>query len=894
MTQPILINRSVKFLDAAIDEIEKMGQKYNSTISVHDMLIDSKIKDDVTRFLSNLGDTMYDFQLAKDDVLRRKRYEQCVSNLFFAFFMVFLVSSTIILLSLHKILPKEDMQYRQYNIVAICIVLYLFIIGTCIYIKKFVLIARGFNMSMFLQHKYVQKLTEMMSIEKFSFNSANRMTINTNNPILVLYTSLTKGWTTKMNIVINEEIPQSCDVIRSTTNELDFLTRCVPPSHGGHVYPFIGFDSVFPVNDIRSGVISFDQSLQSVNMYKSINYLKSIMLDLTSVTVDRPQLVQDIANVFTQYVSLVNDLALTHDGCVAITVDDATSCLNLCMSDDTCNAATYDTSSKACLLCKQKDHDIQFVYNPANLQNTMIKSSSSISRIQYSSGVDKLYIASSFSPSTCTLQDSGCLIGHNGAQTYKEKRPHSTQYCAISGKDLRYALYQHVISSDELVSKSISTNYQTMLSTYSVQFTAKVCQVYRAKDPFFDVHFNTALIDDVIEVVTASLGKTVNLVCVSLLKSILMACPVILLRPDATKMDKYISLSVFSKKIGSMNTKSFVNEFAHHIETIRTCSKGLYFLNTYYESSQLVHDLYTNIFKISMVFLPIIYAISIISAGLSWTCMFYMILLGVIIFEVMYTYHKKSSILFSINETLKDVNNRLIISASNSAVINTFGMVTSDHVVPQHTSVSQPSKTSVDHMFQSLETNCIVSEATTLKIPTNTVNLPNLYNNILDVLKAYDKCNDVTVDEPGHPPFPLLKFLCVFCLLVVSLIGFNYLNLILKPVQNIQYITKMNNLVKSLPSSLGTKGSLGTRPYTGPDSLQSQVPLRDRYHDVFAYRRGASIFSQAESLIAFTTSTVVVILLSVLIVRDADSFQAKIYNSTQYRDKEGCIRFNTM
>lgn len=885
MSQPMLINRSMKYLESAINDIANMALKYTSTISVSSMMSNAQMKDDVTRFLSSLGDTLYKFQLARDDVAHKCRYKQMITSFFYTLFVAVIVCLVLWMVNLDVDLMKFD-----YLCIALCLTLYCFIIGTCTYITAYVVISRSFNMNMITQHKYVQKLTEMMTISAFS----STVSINTNNPILIFYTSMVKGWKSRMNIVINEMIPQSCDVVRATTNEQDFLTRCIPPSHSGHVYPFLGLDSVFPINDIKAGVQSFDQSLQSSDLYESIGYIKTLLLDQQSVVLNREQVIHALADVFVNYFSLVSDLSVKPDAAhVIIKVDDAAACFNSCLSDKTSQAATFDASTKLCTLCPERN--LQFTYSGQSSRSSLLKTSQDLTTIEYPSGVERLYLASSFSPASCASRDMGCLVGKNGAPSYLEKNPSQTRYCAIAGADIRYALYEFSITNSRIVSIAKMTNYQVMLSTYSSQYTQKVCDVYKNIDPFFSISFNSALIDDIITSVYESMGKTLNVVCRSLLNDILLACPNSL--TTESLRDRYITREEFAIKIALMTSGVYVNTLGYHIDRIRSCSKGLLVLNESYDSSVIKHDSFVNIFIISIIFLPVLYLATTVSLWYhnvcGWIHTLFMLLIGLVMFEIVFSVNKKSHVLFDVNRTLTEANNDIVVKSSETAISLIYKSILVNSKVPWSTSsvCNQDPVPTIDHMM-AMMSSCTISTQNTLVAAEGDTS--DLYDNLVSLIKAYDKCNTISVRDATTPPFPVLKFGFFILLLILAVIFLVYLVNTLQPALNIKrlQLLQMNN----------NKQNITDTTYTQTEHHDMFWNEWNRKIDVLV--PGTKVISSDSmyipgiqmntGLLVSIIACVLVILVSILVVKDANSFEDRVYNSTKYRNRDGCINMSAM
>lgn len=885
-----LINRSVKYLDAAIDAISDMSTKHASIITINEMLKNSKTKDEVTRFLSDLGNNLYNFHLAKDNIMSKKRHDQGLLTLFFAMFITSIVASGLGMISIHSLdLPAILLKcMKQYMLVIVGVVLYLLIIGTCLYVTKYITLARSFNMNIINHHKYVQKLTEMLNIQKLS----STMVINTNNPVLVFYTSLTKGWNTNMKIIINEEIPESCDLINSTTNEKDFLTRCIPPSHAGHVYPFLGVDAVFPVNDVREGVKSFDVDLLTDNLYNSVNYMKSILLDQTTVSVSRSQLVNDISEVFLSYISIIDGLSIKSNDFVSIAkVDDIQTCFNLCFEDPTCQAATFDSEMKSCSLLKKTDlNSLQFEYKPQGCLKTVVKTSTAsnnTSEINYPLGVNTLNIASMFTSSPCSINDIGCLIGENGAPSYIQNKNGlvDSRYSFIAGTDMKYARYKYVESNLKLVRSSRSKNYQDMLSNYNTHFINKVCEIYQSSDPYGDTAFNTSLISDIQDVITTALGTDVSVLCVSEINSILLACPAALLTRKRTIQDKYIDIHAFYNKILNFTSAEFVEKFIYHIDRIRKSCKGVLDMQHYYDSSMVLNDSNSNVFKISMAVLPIIYATFIVSTDFTRINKFYLALMGIIAFEVLYTYNQKANAVFSVNKSVKDQNDNIIVRASSEALMSIFSMITLDHAIPLKIDPTLvASHVPVEHMYFQIVENCLFSEASHLIINASSHNFQTLFENILQLLKTYESCNGLIVRDPGISPFPLLKVCLFLSLLCISLIGFLYLVDVIDPIEQIRYIKKLDYITKSLPSNLTNPGS--------NKAVVKEIPNQENIFSFLVQSQNASQTSQWDVSKTYTLACVslaIVVIASVLIVRDANTFETRIYNSSEYRNNSACL-----
>lgn len=879
MSQPRIINKTISILETAIDSIDEMARKHSSTISVKSMNESPALKDDVIRFLSDLGNTLYKFQLAKDDIVKKKNYSQKTATLIL---MLSLGSIVVLCVILMRRVDLGNMTLSTIILIGVvaCLVVYCMIVGISNYITKVVVIAKQYNMNKMLDNIDVKKLTDMLNV-----CPEGNMIINTNNPLLTYYTAQTKGWKIKMNVMINELIPDSCDNVTPTTLEHAFLTTCVPPSHAGHVYPFLGLDSVFSIHDIKAGVKAFDMSRQQSDLYDSIKYLKNLMMEEQNVAVSREQLAFDIAQVLNGSIAIISDLLLISQDSVHTSTHtpDEVTCFKMCLGDEGNVAASYDTASNECVIFR--DNNLKFTYDPLNNASTLLRRSGDTSSIRYKEGVSKTYVEGSFKVSECSGLTNGCLKGSNGAPSYLETKGNSTKYPSISGTDKKYGLWTYNTTNARIVDASKS---QTTLLEYSNYFVDRVVSVYRLKDPFSSVLFNSDLIRDIEEIVKQSTCDDVSCTAMGTVHDILMAVPAKLL--DGFEPTTYVTHEQFLLKIAGMTTDAYVNSLARHINQVRSCSKGLLTLRQYYDSSAVIHDSNDHIYNMSIICLPIIYtaliAYYVTCAHSNIFYAFYMAVIGVIVFEIYYAYNKKIGVIFTANTAFLENNNAIIVNSSESALKSVFSSVVNHGAVPWSTmstcnrSMTLPSV----RMFASLERCSIVSTNTNVALPRDPSDMDDMYVNLKALLTSYDLCNDLSVPEANGTPFPFLYFTLILVFLVISLVGVVMLFKKFRPLHNLGVLSRLTKF---------NKGGGGNPVMVNQLHVNIQPPVSHwTIPVVFPTRTSDNFWTLQNQESPYIAAIVVVVLVvsSYLIVHDANAFEENVYNSKKYRDKMGCIK----
>lgn len=453
----------------------------------------------------------------------------------------------------------------------------------------------------------ISKVTKMFVKTDGDFSSDDKnIKLSSNSPLLMFtFAQAYKKYniTYKPTLDGNETIDAACSRL-GKISEGEFLSKCVPRSHNGCMYPFIPSQPVNPIV-LQKQIQKMDLYGQIFKINNGMNWFKAFLLKSTDAVygktlnskvsaAEKRAILDKVVEALTKQFALVKDLQIDESKAQVSNMSEA-DCYNTFMSDPDCIAASYNAAQRKCILVKKGTVGaLRFDKTGSNSVLLRASSPSTDILVVTADTLNQKNVKKSFKQDegqgTCTLTTPGCLL------------PNSSNTWLGNQKTGDSVLYSDVFSGDHV---AFDVNYVVKMSDVVKNNTATLDAVFLArKDQLSTLLTETIITADPtntislsqndINYITKEVDK-VNKMASIVVTDILMEVPSKLQvryediqetkRKESSGVNKYVPYNRFVEKLNDLSSSKFVLEFINSAEDLRSCSTGVKDLYDNYDYS---------------------------------------------------------------------------------------------------------------------------------------------------------------------------------------------------------------------------------------------------------------------------------------------------------------------
>lgn len=483
----------------------------------------------------------------------------------------------------------------------------------------------------------ISKVSKMFVKTSGDFSSSDdkNITLTSNSPLLMF--NFAQAYK-KFNITFkpaldgNEKIDSACSRL-GKINENDFLSKCLPRSHNGCMYPFIPSQPVNPIV-LQKQIQKMDLYGQISKINTGMNWFKAFLLKSTDAVygktlnskmsdAEKRAILDKIVDALTKQFALVKDLYIDESKAQVSNMSEA-DCYNTFMSDPDCIAATYNAAQRKCILVKKgtvgalrfdktgsnsvllrtsnPSTDVLVVTGDTLNQKTVKKSFKSDAQTDQTGQTDQ-----TANQAGCNLTTPGCLMP-NSTNTWlgNQKTGDPVFYSDVFSGDSVAFDVNYVVKMSDVVRNNIAS-LDTLFLTRKDQLSKMLVDTILTVDPT-----NTfALSQNDINYITKQVDK-VNRMASIVVGDILMEVPTKLQtsyddisenkRKESSGLNKYIPHARFVEKLNELSSSKFVLEFVNSAEDLRSCSTGVKDLYDNYDYTGFLQKEQAKLSDTSLIF----------------------------------------------------------------------------------------------------------------------------------------------------------------------------------------------------------------------------------------------------------------------------------------------------
>lgn len=477
----------------------------------------------------------------------------------------------------------------------------------------------------------VSKIVNMFRMPANALDSDEpKITITSNNPLLVYqYAKTHPKKIVKLNPVldVNDTLNPDCSTkdIKTISGQ-DFVSKCIPATHDGCMYPFVPGSPINPVI-LKRQVLRLDTYGQLALVNKSINWFKGFLLkkydpvysNSSVPKVNKEPVIQKTIEILTKRFVLVNDLAINDSVATVTTVSEEDGFISA-VPNENIVAMAFDKRTGT---FKTVQHGVSggLTFQTSDKSKEVL--------IQLTSKSNNVLLVDGYKMDTNLLSKSfeqknksdvhadmprnvGMLIPESSSfmspYISKDETMIYSDVYSMKGSDIGPTTF---VSNAKDVLSANANRLDAIYSKYKKCIVAAIVQAVESVDSTNTFVFDQRDIDRIINVV-----QQINRIASTLVTDMLVDASAKLHANYATKasslsnnadsISKYIPYSRFVDKLKSTSSKQFVTQFMYHADMAMACSRGLRDLHDKYDYSKYLHKNQVKLADFSMVMFLVI------------------------------------------------------------------------------------------------------------------------------------------------------------------------------------------------------------------------------------------------------------------------------------------------
>ena len=616
----------------------------------------------IDRFYSKLSDALYRYNIARSNVINLREERLSSTRMYFTIFMILLWVGGVALggIFLYDFIKKRHLYSKLQWLIAFfigCIVITMFGVSTQYAVtmrdKSNKINKNLYGPDPFVGTDYIGKLTEMMEITFPKSGQANSLTINSNNPALVMTVVKQRNITLKDKSKIGNE---SCKTTLCTDPKSATFEKC--NAFGDDVFPFTqdNRSPLVPSMGLRKELDAFDLYGQLKRLRDAVTYIKGFVLkssDVGGTDTTQPVLSKDTENyinrrvvdaILTKYYVLDDVDLYVYDTkkIKPVVVSNQGECHATCLNDVSCLYAGFDEDSSTCAtvpadsgtflryknrtdnkvktLVKGSKPDVT-VYSDA-LQDTTQQFKAEFQLPSQASQANQLCGNSCISKTSklltrvadasADMYDYTLTSGTSSIANIAADKSYSdilvpttagtlnTMNAALGTGSIPVTGYFHTATTPSLANSTKGDSFINNLTNMRDYYVQLIVNTVLENDPTGSFVFTDANIDYVIKEISRRLKVGVSQYDIyirDLFSDIPDRVQAALFAKMADEKDgeknrqKYVPFERFVSKLQDLSKESFMKQFVMNVEEIRATSNGINNLNKRFNMAQELNSI---------------------------------------------------------------------------------------------------------------------------------------------------------------------------------------------------------------------------------------------------------------------------------------------------------------